>query len=267
MSWQVISLGGSVIAPQSGGVALPFITEFCQVLARRHIDRQQRFAIVTGGGSVARRYQQAMRDLYPRGYEGGDRSLDMIGIAATRVHAELIGGVMSAMLGGRDTANHTTAHAQTHTTAHVQTHTTARLSRVHVLRQSITRRSELPSDADCLISGGWKPGVSTDYIAVQLALYLDANQVVNVSDVASIYTADPSHDPTATRCATLNWHQYRAIIGAAWHPGAHLPFDPYAARLADEHNLTVRFVAPTAAQLQQGLDGTARDGTVVSNTI
>lgn len=37
----------------------------------------------------------------------------------------------------------------------------------------------------------------------------------------------------------INWHDFRKIVGNKWNPGANLPFDPIASKLAEKFQLEV----------------------------
>jgi len=37
----------------------------------------------------------------------------------------------------------------------------------------------------------------------------------------------------------MSWHDYREMIGDEWIPGMNLPFDPIAAKLCQENDITV----------------------------
>src|SRR5512133_1600100 len=82
----VISLGGSLIAPDA--VDTGFLASF-QRIAVAHIDAEpdRKLIVICGGGGLARRYQAACRELAP---SASNDDLDWVGIAATRVNAELV---------------------------------------------------------------------------------------------------------------------------------------------------------------------------------
>ncbi len=81
METLVISLGGSLIAPDS--IDLSFLSRFKTLLLRH---REKRFVIVCGGGRICRFYQAAAQKVG----EPGNKDLDWIGIRATMLNAELV---------------------------------------------------------------------------------------------------------------------------------------------------------------------------------
>jgi len=201
-STTVISVGGSIVVPE--GVDVDFVSSFVSTLRRRlERDPDAQFALVIGGGSTARRYQQAARELAP---DTGSEILDEIGIAATRVNAAVIRAAFGDLCEDP-----------------VFTDPTA-------VRRVAGR---------VLVGGGWKPGFSTDNVAVRLAETLGADTVINLSNIRQIYTADPKLDPGATPLETVSWAELRRIVGDEWIPGKNTPFDPIATRRAAELNMTV----------------------------
>jgi len=83
-----------------------------------------------------------------------------------------------------------------------------------------------------LVASGWKPGWSTDYDAVLLAERFGADEVLNLSNIAKVYTADPRLDPEAKPIDRIDWADFRRIVGDEWVPGKNLPFDPIATKKA-----------------------------------
>ena len=90
-----------------------------------------------------------------------------------------------------------------------------------------------------MVAAGWRPGNSTDYIAVILAKYFDASVVINLSNIDYVYDVDPRTHPEAEPRECMTWPDFRALVGDEWSPGLSAPFDPVAARLAEERNMEV----------------------------
>jgi uridylate kinase len=200
----VISLGGSLIAPDA--VDTGFLASFHR-LALDHLeaDRRRKLIVICGGGGLARRYQAACRQLTP---SASNDDLDWIGIAATRVNAELVRRLFGGLCGGG-----------------VVTDPTA-------VRKFAGR---------VMVAAGWKPGFSTDNDAVILARRFNAGTLVNLSNIAKVYTADPKKDPSAKPLDAVSWPEFRKIVGEEWSPGRNTPFDPAATRAAAAARLRVVF--------------------------
>ncbi|HOX33098.1 MAG TPA: UMP kinase [Spirochaetales bacterium] len=211
----VLSLGGSIVAPEGPDAA--FVASFA-ALAREHLaaDAERRLILVVGGGGPARAWQKAYREALAAapGSESPNSpaeapdadAQDWVGIMATRLNAQLV----KAVLGGLCPMEVVTDP-----------------SAVTVFRGRV------------LVAAGWKPGFSTDFDAVLLAERFGAGRVLNLSNVAKVYTADPRVDPKATPIDSISWEQFRLLVGDEWVPGKNVPFDPVASRRAAELGLEV----------------------------
>ena len=190
----VIDLGGSLVAPD--GVDEAFVRDFIATITGLVESRGTRFAIVVGGGAVARRYQQSLREVVD---SPDDAGLDWVGVAATRLNAELIRHAFGSLCSDP-----------------VATDPTA----VDDISGTV------------LIGAGWKPGFSTDYDAVVISGQLGARLVIRATNTPGVYTSDPASDPSARLIERMTWAQLIEMVGSKWTPGASLPFDPEATREA-----------------------------------
>jgi len=191
-----------MIAPQ--GVDVPFLTEFHRRISLwLQEDAGRRVVLITGGGAPARDYQKAYRAVVstPR-----TDLQDWIGIAATRLNAALVKAIFGDLCPDEVVTDPT---AQFEWTGRV------------------------------LVASGWKPGFSTDFDAVVLAERFSADTVVNLSNIAQVYTDDPKKNPDARPLKTVTWPEFQKIVGTEWNPGLNTPFDPVATKRAAELNLTV----------------------------
>lgn len=191
-----------MIAPDAVDTA--FLKSFYQLI-RRWLDEStgRRVVLITGGGAPARVYQQAYRAVVDR--PDVDRQ-DWIGIAATRLNAALVQAVFSEECSDP-----------------VVTDPTA----------------DFEWTGRVLVASGWKPGFSTDFDAVMLAERFDAKTVINLSNIAQVYTDDPKKNPNARPLATISWPEFQKIVGTEWNPGLNAPFDPVASKKASELGLSV----------------------------
>jgi uridylate kinase len=199
----VISLGGSIVAPD--GVDTDFLKKFVSLI-RSFIeaDAERHFIFVVGGGAPARRYQNAYREISDNNIKNDEA--DWIGITATRLNAQLVKAVMSEWC----------------------------------TQDVVTNPCEAdPLTGRVLVAAGWKPGFSTDYIAVLLAERFCADMVINLSNIEKVYTADPKTDPNARPIDKISWADFRVIVGDEWVPGKNVPFDPVASRHAQKIGLKV----------------------------
>ncbi len=202
----VISLGGSIIAPK--GLDVPFLKGFARLVeGYLAADSNRKLIIVCGGGSLARHYQAALREVSP-GASGDDQ--DWVGIAATRVNGELV----------------------------------RRILRPWCIEDLVTDPTAVTVFAGrVMVAAGWKPGFSTDNDAVVLAQRFSASLVVNLSNIAMVYSADPRTHPGARALEKLSWKEMLEIVAGEWTPGKNTPFDATAARAAAASRIPVVFAA------------------------
>ena len=227
MSTHVLSLGGSIVAPEN--IDIEFLRALKQRLSRfLEADPDRRLIMVIGGGGPARAYQKALGHLAA---DAPPEQADQIGIAATRLNAELLRGVFVAYV-----------HDP------VVTDPTA----------------ELEFTGRILIGAGWKPGFSTDFDAVCLAERFGAESVINLSNIAKVYDKDPKNSPDAAPLDRISWAEYRKMVGNTWTPGANSPFDPVAAAKAMELGLSVIVASGRDLDTVEAiLTGGEFDGTVI----
>ncbi len=195
----VISLGGSVIVPEE--IDVDFLREFRDLILM-HVQNGKKFVIITGGGRVCRKYQNALQDIV----KISDDEKDWLGIFATRLNAEFIRILFAE-----------------HTENNIILDPTLPVSFVKPI----------------VIGGGWKPGWSTDYVAVTLAKQLGAKKIINLSNAEYVYDSDPRLNPNAKKIEKISWPDYRKIIPKEWMPGLNAPFDPIASKLAEEAKIDV----------------------------
>lgn len=196
----VLSVGGSLIAPKTG-LDVAFLKAF-RLLIRKHVRQGRRFIIVVGGGFTARTYQQAASVIVPL----ADEDVDWLGIHATRLNGHLLRALF------RDLALHRVVK--------------------HPTRPVAWNRP-------VLIAAGWKPGWSTDYVAVRLARKFNSTLVVNMTNTDGVYDKNPSAYSDAKRVDWISWPAFRKMVGNRWEPGAHVPFDPIASRFAARMGMRV----------------------------
>jgi len=223
----VMSVGGSLIVPDQ------IDSDFLKTL-KNFIDTQtaigRHFIIIAGGGRTARGYQDAAAKVA----ELKNEDLDWMGIHATRLNGHLLRTIF------RDTA----------------------------YPEVITNPDDIldvPRDQKVVVAAGYRPGCSTDLRAVQIAQRVGAKKVINLSNIDYVYTADPRTDETATKIETISWTDFRALIPTDWDPGLSAPFDPIAAKEADETNIEVAIInGDKPGELTNYLDGEAFIGTLIS---
>lgn len=220
-----MSVGGSLIAP--GELDIKFLQKFKRVILE-YVKTGNRAVIICGGGNTARRYQKAARTL---NQTIADRDLDWVGIAATKINAELVSGMFG-----------------------------------EAAAESILLNPSaiLKTNRKIIVGAGYLPGSSSDKDAVLAAIAFKARTVINLSNITYVYNKDPKKFKDAKPQKKMTWPQFRKIVGNHWVPGAHVPFDPVAARLAASHKITLVVLnGASLANLTQLLQGKSFVGTTI----
>lgn len=195
----VISVGGSLIVTKEG-VNVAFLKKLNEFIRQQlALNPNRQFFLVTGGGAIAREYRDAGREVV--GHELTRDDLDYLGIHATKLNAHLIRTIF------RDIAH------------------------PYILKHyEIIRKVIEP----VVVAAGWKPGWSTDYCALLVCEDYDVPSVINLSNIKQVYEKDPKKFPDAKPIDTINWTDFRKIVGDEWDPGMNAPFDPIAAKKGQE---------------------------------
>jgi len=220
----VISLGGSLVVPDQ--IDTNFLKSFIETITE-YANKGFYFLIITGGGRTSRNYTMAAKEIS----NPTNEDLDWIGIETTRINAEFVRVCFG------DIAYH----------------------------EIILNPESIPdTDKHIILGGGWKPGNSSDLAAVVSAETVGAKKIINLSNIDYVYTADPRHNPDATKIEKSSWSDLRALLPKEWDPGLNSPFDPIAAEKAESLGLEVVVMnGKNIENLKNYLDGKEFLGTVI----
>jgi len=221
----VISVGGSLLVPPAG-INSQFLKKFSALILSR-AKRGDRFFLVVGGGRTARNYIAAAKQAGKMSSAAGD----WLGIAATRLNAQLL-----------KTAFDFAAHPEI----------------IIDPTKPIWTRKKI------ILAAGYKPGWSTDYVAVLLAKHNNIATIINLSNVDYAYNKDPNRYPDAQKLEKASWLEFQRIIGGVWRPGLNSPFDPVASKEASRQKIKVIIMGGDLKNLAACLRGRPFKGTTIS---
>jgi uridylate kinase len=225
----VISLGGSLIIPDQ--IDTEFLKEFKELILSQ-VEQGKKFAIITGGGKICRRYNDGLEETI----NPSNEELDWLGIATTRLNAEFVRIIFG------DKA----------------------FDKI-IMNPEIV---EIVPDMGkpIIVGGGWKPGNSSDLAAVYLAKNTGAKKIINLSNIDHVYDSDPKINPNAKKIEKISWEDYRSLIPRDWIPGLNSPFDPTASKMAEEEGMEVIIMnGKPIDNLRKYLSGEEFQGTVIVN--
>lgn len=184
---KVFAVGGTIIQNN-----LDRISEFADAFPDEQV------AVVTGAGKL-NRYQSAV--------EGNNGEKDLIGIKATRVHAQT---VLTAM---EDTYPEVPEGPE-----EVQTAASSGLN---------------------VVMGGLVPGYSTDAVAATVAELLDAKLYI-ATTVDGVYTDDPEKNEDVERFDEITVDELLDITGGSNEPGTYSVVDEAAVRLIERSEIETK---------------------------
>lgn len=182
-------------------INIDFLKELKQITLN-HIKNNNRVILVCGGGKIARDYIEASRKIA----NITDINADLVGIAATKLNAELVRVIFEDLAYEKVVYNPT---------------------------------KKIETNKKVIIASGWEPGCSTDTDAVLLAKNFNADTIINMTNIDYVYNKDPKKHKDATPLKDISWEDFQKIVGEEWSPGLNMPFDPIATKHAKELNLKV----------------------------
>lgn len=201
----IISLGGSLIIPQSDQSLNTYYLQHFSQLILNHIAQGKRFFIIAGGGYTARHYQQAGKTLGTL----TSAQLDWLGIYATHLNAQFVRMMFHEC------------------------------SYPYIITSEKDLIQADNTSYPVTLSAGWHPGNSTDYIAVKIAEHYQVKKIINLSNIDYVYSSDPRTNPDAQPFEKMTWSEFQLMVGDTWDPGASAPFDPIASMEASENDIDV----------------------------
>jgi uridylate kinase len=157
----------------------------------------KKIILVIGGGKICRDYQNAAAKIV----DISDEDKDWIGIHATRLNAHLLRAIFFDV-----------AHP--------------------VVLDNPFKKIKNEEKYNLFIASGWRPGWSTDYVAVLLAHRFGTNRLIVATKVPYVYDSDIEKNKRAKPFKEISWKDYRKMVGDVWIPGLKMPVDPIAAKLA-----------------------------------
>lgn len=221
----VMSLGGSLIAPDD--LDINFLKKFRRLILD-YTKKGNKVILICGGGNTSRYYQKTAKIINPK---VSSTDLDWVGIAATKINAELV----SAIFGDKAYES--------------------------IL---VVPNRKVKTNRKITIGAGFKPGSSSDKDAVLAAKAFGAKTVINLSNITYVYNKNPLKYKDAKPQKEMSWQKFFPLVGKKWIPGAHVPFDPVASRLACRWKMKLVVIKGSdLANLKQFLAGKKFKGTVI----
>lgn len=205
----VISLGGSLIVPEK--INFKFLDNFKKTLQRNY--GKFKFVVVCGGGTIARKYIEALRN------EGkSSRELAEAGIRATRMNA-----LFMMQFFGRD-ANE------------------------KLPLDMIEVKNLIPKN-QVVICGAlrYEDKSTSDSTAAKLAHFLKSD-FVNMTNVKGLYSDNPKKNPKAKLIPKISWRDFETMaLKIKYRAGQNFVLDQNAAVMIRKNRINTYIVGSNEA--------------------
>ena len=221
----VLSLGGSLIIPEN--IEKRFLQEFKKTIIKN--TNNCKFIIVCGGGSIARKYISALREV---GISEKLQSLS--GISATRMNARFMNYFF----------NLNPEYGIPHT---------MRLLRKYIKKQDVVFCGALE----------YKPNQTSDSTATEIAKKFKTI-FINLTDVQGLHDKNPKQYKDAKFIPKISWKNFNKMANKIkFKPGQHFVLDQNAADMIMRNKIITYILGKSMNQLDNLLKNKKFKGTII----
>lgn len=223
----VISLGGSVIIPDK--IDFKFLDRFKKLLEKH--SKKFKFVIVCGGGSIARKYIEALDR------EGAnEEEISEAGMRATRMNAMFL-----MQFFGKRANSHLPKD-------------------MHDVKNNLSKN-------DFVICGAlrYSPDETSDGTAAKLAHFFKSD-FLNITNVDGLYSKDPRTSKDAKFIQYESWDDFESRISKMkFKPGQHFVLDQQAAAIIKNYKIKTVIAGKDVSNLDKMLLQKPFKGTLLSS--
>jgi len=191
------------------------------------LKKKYKIVICTGGGSTAREYIAILRK-----EKCSDYTQNLVGIETTRLNAKLLSSFLQ--FSNKD------------------------------IPETLEEVGDMLQTYDVVVCGGLAPGQTSDGTTAQIAEYLGADMLVNMTNVPGLYTKDPRKYEDAKFIPRLSHEKFSKMLSRVKEkPGQHFVLDSVAEKITQKAKIKV-VILKGARNLELCLEGKKFKGTVIS---
>ena len=223
----VLSLGGSLIIPNN--IDIKYLKEFKKTILKN--TKKYKFIIVCGGGSIARKYISALKEI-----KINKKLQSLSGISATRMNARF----MSYFFGIDP------EHGIPHT--------------MKVLKKYVKKR-------DVVFCGAleYKPKQTSDSTAAQITKYFKTI-FINLTNVSGLHDKNPFKYKNAKFIPKISWTDfYKMANKEKFRPGQHFVLDQTASRIIMKNKIITYIIGKNLKHLSNLLNNKKFKGTIIKD--
>jgi uridylate kinase len=221
----VLSLGGSLIIPDK--VDINFLKKFRKVILKN--TKKYKFVIVCGGGSIARKYINALREA------GRNEELQSFsGISATRMNARFMSYVFD-------------------------------LNQERGIPHTLKTVKKYIRKQDVVFCGAleYKPHQTSDATAVEISSYFKTI-FINLTDVSGLHDKNPKKFKDAKFIPKISWFKFNKMVNKEkYKPGQHFILDQTAAKMIMNKKITSYILGKNLKNLDNLLNNRKFRGTII----
>lgn len=221
----VLSLGGSQIIPNE--VNTKYLKEFKKIILKH--SKKYKFVIVCGGGSIARKYINALKS---NGVSEKFQSLS--GISATRMNARFMNYYFN-------------------------------IDPKHGIPHTYKTLKKYVNTQDIIFIGAleYKPNQTSDSTAAEVSKMLKAN-FINITNIKGLYSANPKTNKNAKFIPKISWKDFdKRANKFKFKPGQHFVLDQTASRIILKNKITTYLTGKDLKQLDNLLNNKYFSGTTI----
>jgi len=221
----VISLGGSLIVPEK--VDLRILKNFKKVLKKNC--QKYKFVVVCGGGSVARKYISALKEI-----NANEKLQSLAGISVTRTNARF----MSYFF------NQDPGKGIPHKMRHIKK---------YLKKQDIVFCGALE----------YKPHQTSDSTAADIAKKFNS-VFINLTNINGLYTDNPLTNKNAKFIPEISWENFNKIANKIkFRPWQHFVLDQHASKIILDNKIKTYILGKNMNNLDKLLKGKKFLGTTI----
>ena len=220
----VISLGGSVIIPNK--VDLDYLNKFKKTILK--LKKEHEIIIVTGGGSTARTYINALKK-----DDIDSKTIAYIGIFTTKLNAKLVAAILNLQ--------------------HIP-------STEKELKQMAQKEKLIVTGAL-----GFHPNMTSDGTAAEAAMHLKADLLINITNVPGLFNKDPNKFKNAKQIPKISFKEfYKITKKIKFKAGQHFVLDQSAAGIIYKARIPTAIVTKDIKNLENLIQGRNFKGTLIN---